>query len=118
MSKLTEALRARGVYNSWEFFGNEPYISFCSADSRACRPATFSVHKRDKKLSDAWYDYGAKSFCFSGGEGKKEAFAEAQAWASNHFNIQAWARNAFGEWGEAEFVRMRTAEILALPVKQ
>jgi hypothetical protein len=118
MSKLTDALNARGFHNSWEFFGNEPYVSFYAAQSRACHPATFRVHKRDKKLSDAWYDYGAKSFSFSGRAGKKQALAEAQEWASNHFNIKEWARNPFGEWGEIEFVRKRIVEILAMPEKR
>jgi hypothetical protein len=115
LSKLTDKLNARGFHNSWEFFVNEPYIAFYSAESRMCHPATGRIHKRDKKLSDAWYDYGAKSFSFSGREGKAQAFAEAQAWASNHFNIKEWARNPFGEWGDANFVKTRTAELLALP---
>ncbi len=117
MSKLTDKLNARGFHNSWEFFMNEPYISFYPAKSQACRPATFRIHKRDQKLSDAWYDYGAKSFSFSGQQGKKEAFAKAQAWASSHFDIKEWARNPFGDWGEAGFIQKRTVEILALPDK-
>ena len=72
----------------------------------------WKVVKRGVKLSDAWYDYGAKSFSYSDREAKKEQFEVAKRWASKKFGIKTWLRDPFGSFGEASFVMRRTAELL------
>lgn len=114
MSKLTEQLRERGVFNPYEFYGSEPSIGFrANQGSRDVIPSAWRVSKRGVKLSDAWYDHGTMSFSCCGVESRKQALAEAQAWATEKFGIKEWRRDPFGGYGEAAFIKRRIAEILA-----
>jgi len=117
MSKLADKLSARGVYNPYYFYGNEPYVGWAQNGGRSVLPPWFSVNKHGEKLSEAWYEHGSKCFSYYGKDSKPKALADAISWASERFGIKEWARDPFGSWGEAAFVRKRTAEILALPEK-
>src|ERR1700693_3457118 len=109
MSKLTETLRARGIYNSYGFFGEHPYISWTQNGGRTVLPSWFGVHKRDQDLGGAWYHYGVKTF--AGHSRDKVALADAQAWASKKFGIKEWARDPFGSWGDAGYIKQRIMEL-------
>jgi hypothetical protein len=110
--KLTDKLRERGVYNSWEFYGNEVYISFrANQGSRDVLPSRWNVRKPGTSLSDAWYDNGCKSFGGSGRKGAAAGLEEAKKWASKEFGIKEWARDPYGSWGEAGYVKRRIKEL-------
>lgn len=112
MSKLTDKLRERGVHNSWEFYGNEVYISFrANQGSRDVLPSRWNVRKPGVSLSDAWYDNGCKSFGSSRCIGKAAILEGAKKWASEKFGIKEWAKDCYGSWGEAGYVRRRTEEL-------
>jgi hypothetical protein len=117
MSKLTEQLRSRGIHNSYDFYEQEPWISWTANGGRSVLPAWWAVYKRGRNLGSAWYDHGAKTF--SGRKRDKEVLAEAQRWASVEFGgIKEWARDPFGSYGDAGFIKKRITEILAMPAKQ
>ena len=114
MSKLTEKFREKRVYNPYEFYGElEPYIVY--HPSRPFHSANWAVIKRGVNMGRAWYDDGCRTFRGFGmpGEGTRRARAllEAQAWASEKFGIKEWARDPFGSYGEAEFVKRRIKEL-------
>lgn len=112
MSKLTEKLNAIGMHNSYEFFVDEPYIYISlRGGSRDVIPSSYKVSKCGVSLSEAWYDYGAKSFSFCNRESKKEALEEAKKWAREKFGITEWARNPFGDYGDANFIQRRIEEL-------
>jgi hypothetical protein len=120
MSKLIEKLNARGVHNPHNFYEGhpfgQPFIAYYSASTgRAGQSARYKVVRQGESLSEAWYDQGAKTFLKWGD--KKKALADAQAWASEKFGIKEWTRDPFGSWGDAEYVKKRTVEILAMPEK-
>jgi hypothetical protein len=118
MSKLTNQLNARGLHNSWEFFQDQPYIGFRATQGyRDVIPSGWHVNKRGQILSDAWYDNGAKSFSCCGVASRKTALIEAQIWASEKFGIKEWARDPFGGYGDAKFIKQRIVKLLALPEK-
>jgi hypothetical protein len=112
VSKLTEKLRTVGVFNPYGFYGDHPYIGSRAREARACRCAAWMVHKKNEVLDNAWYNYGARAFTHGGRESKKKALADAQAWASDKFGIKEWARDPFGSYGEASFVKARVAELV------
>ena len=111
MSKLTEVLREKKVYNEYLFYGKQPYIGYRSAHSVI--PACWAVCKLGINLGEAWYDYGSRTFSAWGN--RKKALGEAQAWASEKFGVKVWARDPFGSYGEAEFIKKRIKEILEAP---
>jgi hypothetical protein len=115
MSKLTDKLRERGVFNPHNFYGPQPYIGQrVKGGSRDVVPSSWQVHKAGLSLSTAWYDYGAKSFSYSGVASRKEALAEAIAWASERFGIKNWAKDPFGSYGDAEYIRNRIKELTSV----
>lgn len=109
MSKLTEQLREKRVSNPYDFYNGQPYITYHSHDRRSCTPSCWAVIKRGLTLSDAWHDYGARTF--SGFGNRKGALAEAQAWAAERFGIKVWARDPFGSYGDADFIKQRIKEL-------
>jgi len=111
MSKLTDKLREKGVYNIHDFYGyGQPFIVYYpSTSGRAGQSARWKVFKIGTSLSETWYDYGAKTFLKWGD--KKKAFAEAQAYATEKFGIKEFARDPFGGYGDAEYVKARLKEL-------
>ena len=108
MSKLTETLREKKVYNEYEFYGTQPYISYYPAHSVI--PAHWSVCKQGLNLGRAWYDHNARTFSTRGN--RKQSLIEAQAWESETFGVKTWARDPFGSYGEVEFIKQRIKQIL------
>lgn len=116
MSKLTDQFRARWIHNICEFYGNEPYVVYYPRQiGRGGSSPRWAARKADKNLSEAWYDYGARTFLVW--NDKKKALAEAQAFVTDKFGVKEFARDPFGGYGEANFVKARIKEILALPEK-
>jgi hypothetical protein len=115
MSKLTEKFREKGIFNPYNFYGDQPYITYQSAQPRSCMCAQWSVVKRGLDMGEAWYDYGCKTFTGFGltGEGsiRTRALLQAQAWASEKFGIKTWMRDPFGSYGEVEYVKKRIKEL-------
>lgn len=115
MSKLTDLLSTVKVYNDYEFFGNEPYMTHASNGGRTVMPPWWAVGKRGVKLSNEWYANGNKLFShFGGKESKREAFDEASEFMRTEFGIEKLARSPFGGWGDAEFVTKRLKELKEL----
>lgn len=111
MSKLIDALRSAGVFNPYDFYGNEPYIAQrVKGGNRDVLPSAWRVYRHGETLS-TWYDCGAKSFSYSGREMNKAALSEAQTWAAARYNISEWIRDPFGSYGSREFVLKRIAEL-------
>lgn len=114
MSKLIDQLRKVQVYNPHNFYGNQPFISLrVNHGSGDVLPSAWRVNKAGEKLSDAWYDYGAKSFSYGSREDKKDQLEAAKAWASEKFGITCWMRDPFGSYGEEAFVKKRIRELRA-----
>ena len=109
MSKTIDKMRERGVYNAYDFYADKPYISYCTHERRSCIPNGWSVCKRGLNLGQAWYDNGRRSFSAFGN--RKQALAEAQEWAGKKFGILEWARDPFGSYGEAAYVKARVKEL-------
>lgn len=117
MSKLTDQFRARGVYNEYEFFGEQPYITYHAGDNgRGGRSARYMVFKRGVDLGQAWYDNGGRAFLRWGD--RREALAAAQKFVTERFGITEFARCPFGSFGDSTFIKARIKEILALPEKK
>lgn len=114
-SKLRETLAARRVFNPWGFYGPQPYITYYGYKPRGGCVAGWRVIARGKKLSDAWYDRGARSFTVLGRADKAVKLAEAQAWAADRFHVEMWGKDPFGGYGPAGFIEKRIAQILAQP---
>lgn len=112
MSKLTDKLNAKNVYNDWGFFGNHPFIWHRREDSRACISSSWMVTKKGFRLSEAWYDHGDMSFVNSGRKDKAEKFAEAVAYIQSKFGVGEVARSPFGGYGDAEYIKSRIKELL------
>lgn len=116
MSKLTDQFRARGVYNEYEFFGEQPYITYYAAEPRTLGSARYMVFKRGVDLGQAWYDRGGRAFLRWGD--RREALAAAQKFVTERFGITEFARCPFGAFGDSTFIKARIKEILALPEKK
>jgi len=112
MSKLTDKLNAKGIFNDYGFFGDEPYIWYRPNHSRACISSGWMVTKKGFRLSDAWYDHGDKSFMNWGRKDKAEKFAEAVAYIQSKFGVGEVARSPFGGYGDAEYIKSRIKELL------
>lgn len=120
MSKLTEELRTVGVFNSHGFYnGQEPrgqvFIGYRTEDGRSPFSSRWLVYRIGFKTDPGahWSDNGNRSFIPHGRHSRKEALAEAQAWAGKRYGIGEWKRDPFGSYGDAEFVTARTAELKA-----
>jgi hypothetical protein len=108
--KTAELLKTLGVYNSHNFYEDQPYISQrVKHDSRDVVPSSWQIHKRGVSFSSAWYDYGAKTFSYGGIGSNREALAAAKNWAEQKFGFVEWKRDPFGSYGREE-VRRETVE--------
>jgi hypothetical protein len=113
VSKLTESFREVGVYNLHEFYGKgNVYLHFHPSDSRRCFTRGWGVFRpgypTDPKAH--WMDYGNKYFH---GGFRGEALVQAQAWAGKRYGIKEWARDPFGGYGDAAFVKARVKTLKA-----
>ena len=111
MAKITQAdLRRIGIVNSFEFYGEQPYISHRDTVSRDVTPSAWYAVKRGEDLNDghgAGYEHDARWFVHTGGGTGplgKAALAKAQAWASERFGIDSWAKDPFGGYGPADYI--------------
>ena len=113
MSKLTEKFREKKVFNPFDFYGDQPYITYRLGHSVIS--ACWAVAKSGLNLGQVWYDHGCRTFGGYGepGEGSQRVrgLRAAQAWARKYFGIKEWARDPFGSYGEAEFVKKRIKEL-------
>lgn len=113
MSKFTDALRTIKVFNDYEFFQDQPWITRYMGESRGFAAARWCVYRRGRKLGTAWYEHDGRWFAYVGREAAVVALAEAQSWAGKEFGVKAWAKGPHGAWGPADFVKRRTAELKA-----
>ena len=119
MSKLSELCRSVKVYNDYEFFGDQPYITWAQNGGRSIFPPWYAVTKRGVDFGDGWYANGSKLFSYGGSvEDKHKAFNTAVEFLESEFGIKRVARSPFGDWGDAEFVKRRIAEIKEMARKQ
>jgi len=116
MSKLTENLRRAGVFNPALFHNRSPYIYYHAGGGRGSFGTAWVVCKRGENIAEpnaGWYEKPNRWFSSWGGsESKAKALAEAQAWASERFGIDGWAKDPFGSYGSAEFIAARLAYLL------
>jgi hypothetical protein len=113
VSKLTESFREVGVHNPYEFYGKgNVFLQFRPSDSRRCVTSAWGVHRPGFKTAPDghWTDYGDKYFH---GPFRGEALVEAQEWAGKRYKIEEWARDPFGCYGDASFVKARVAALKA-----
>ena len=98
MSKLSEALRARGIYNDHSLlvkFGTKgkdvalDYHAPSHAEPASGTKAYSPSHKTDPKAS--WYNHGCKMFIGY----KAETLPLAQAWATKRYRIREWSPSPF-----------------------
>lgn len=123
MSKFTNELQEALIHNSHEFFGKgNVYISYMPADNgRGGRSAYWYVARPGYETNpdSHWRDYGNKVFLVWGGgkqthkEAKASTLEEAQKWVEEKYGIKEWARDPFGAYGEATFVKARTKALKA-----
>jgi hypothetical protein len=115
MSKLTDKLREKGVFNPHNFYGAHPYIVYRASYSRSCIPSCWGVVVRGQNLGEAWYDHGARTFTGFGADGegtsRTKGLLQAQKWASEKFGITTWKRDPFGSYGEIEFVKQHIKDL-------
>lgn len=101
MSKAYEALRAIGIFNSYEAAkrGESPiYIAYRAAiTGRASQSAAWQVHDaRGRGTDDApkerqhWRDYGKKTFNVYGRDQQVPQKEAAIAWATERYGIAEW----------------------------
>lgn len=135
MSKFTEALRALGrdngaVYNAHGFYvdgepGERVWITYTPGErGRFFREGGAHVNRavdgRDVKTDPKghWTQNGRKFFGAStmrhpgltAPEARRRAIEQAQAWATETYGVgtEGWARDPFGGYGPADFVKART----------
>lgn len=121
MSKLTEALRTVGVYNSHEFANARPYIEYFPNDNgRGGMSARWCVYRKGD-VPENWRSSATKTFIVLDGgpfaEVKARKLEAAKTWVSEKYGIKEWARTPFGTWMDAEFVKTRLAELKELIAK-
>lgn len=122
MSKLTESFRSIRVFNPHDFYATrrgQAYIEYTTADrGRGGRSAYWAVYGVgfDTNPDGHWRDYGRKTFPVYSREDKASQLEAAQEWAAR-YGITDWAKDPYGGWGDAEFVKQRVAELKA-QVKQ
>lgn len=113
MSKLTEKLRLINICNSSGYAGKGNVFIWRRAGDSWTTPAFLVCRVGFKTDVNAhWQDHGNKSFMVMSRDEAKTALAEAQKWASDKYGIKEWAKNPFGDWMDAEFIKKRTAELL------
>jgi hypothetical protein len=118
---VLDDFRAAGVVNSWEFYGHgRPYISYVSGGGRGQLSSRVQVvrpgYRTDTSANAHFLDNGHKTFELyhhpgTTSERKTAAIAEAQTWAGARYGISEWARDPFGSYGEAAFVKERVHEL-------
>lgn len=136
MGKLTESLRPFRIFNAYQFYAggtdqktgapNETGRVFISyrpqGVGRDMTVAAWMVYRVGYKTNPdgPGYDHGNKSFTLPNAgmdvtlkERKAEALAEAQKWAGEKYGISEWAKDPYGSYGEAEFVKARVKELKA-----
>lgn len=119
MSKLTESFRTVRVVNPYDFYQGRPYVWYQpNGPSRSMVYAAWMVAPpRGKKFEGHWHDYGNKSFGLYDGDGgthavrKATSLAMAISWAKYTLGIQEWAKDPYGSYGEAKFVKARISEL-------
>lgn len=114
MSKLTEGFRDIGTYNDHGFFDRgRVFVSYGPGD-KWFSPRWQVVRPGFKTDPDAhWKDNGHKTFYVWRRDEKAAQLEAAKAWAGEKYGITEWARSPFGGWGDAAFVKARTAELKA-----
>lgn len=122
MSKFTEELRTIGIINNHDFasHGNVVILYSPNEYGRGSRSAQWIVYRPGYQTApDAhWTDYGNKTFTIWGNgthkEVKEQKLAEAKEWCEERYDITEWAKNPFGGWMDAAYVKTRVAELKAL----
>jgi len=117
VSKLTTDLRRINIYNPYDFYGDEVYLSHRSAEPRAVSPAAWLVTKKGVPLGSHWSDGDSKSFSHVGqplGPEGKATLALAQAFAAERFGVTGWARDPFSGYGPAVYVAEHLAFLAPL----
>lgn len=118
-----DTFRDAGIRNSWEFYGHgRPYISFESGGGPGQLSSRVQVtrpgYRTDNDKNAHFLNNGRKTFELyhhqgTASERKAAAITEAQTWAGARYGIGEWARDPFGSYGDATFVKERVAEIKA-----
>ena len=110
MSKLSDALRERKVFNDYEFFGNQPYVIY--RPQKNWSSSGWIIFKRGESLGDRYSDGGGFFILVWGRRDKAEKFEVAKKYMRDQFGITELAKAPTGGWGDAEFVKRRIKEIL------
>jgi hypothetical protein len=113
VSKLTESLREVGVFNPHDFYGKgNVYLAFRRVDSRRCVTSAWGVHRPgfETEPGGFWGNYGNKYFL---GGFRGTALVQAQEWAGKRYKIKEWARDPYGSYGDATFIKARIKELKA-----
>jgi len=113
-SKIIKHLRELRVFNSFDFYGDEPYIDRYATDYRSVTPSYWAVIKRGEKLADAWYARWMKMFSYHDRDGVQPALERALVWASEKFGVKEWTCDPFGSYGSKEYVERRLKELLGM----
>ena len=72
------------------------------------------VCKPGENLAGHWADYGSKCFLVWGRKDRADKLSAAKMWASDKFGIVEWARDPFGSYGEAAYVKEHVKFLLGL----
>ena len=109
MSRLTEKLRAVGVYNAYGFAGRgNAYIIYIPAETLSGRWAVVRPGYRTDPTAH-WMEHGNKTFTGSGD--KKQGLENSKKWASARYGIKEWERTPYRSYMDAEFVKSRINEL-------
>ena len=113
MSKLTETFRTVRVFNPHDFYGTgNVYLAFRRSDPRRCVTSAWGVFRPGFQTAPGgfWGNYGNKHFL---GGFRGEALLEAQEWAGKRYGVTEWARDPYGSYGDARFIKARIAALKA-----
>lgn len=99
-----------------------PYITYYPSQAgRAYRPASWKVWQRGVHLQPVedvhWRDGGFDNnstpivFTVYRREQKQPQFEAALAWAREHFGVEEWKKDPYGDWLPAVFVDERTKQL-------
>lgn len=119
MSKLTDKFHAINIINPHAFYERgQVFITYRKGGSLA---AGWHVHKRGSQTNPDGHFLDGKDKLFvlfrSSGDTHKErrasALKQAQDWAAEQYGVTEWAKDPFGGYGEASYVKARTAHLKA-----
>lgn len=113
MSKKKDQLRKIGICNDYDYAGEKGVVFVTYRTGERDRYPRWEVC-RVGYMTDPhahWRDCGNYTITVYGRGDKIAKLEKAKEYAYERYGIREWAKSPFGSWFDAEFVRLRDAEI-------